>query len=137
MKLNKTWKIVVGIVSLWVVLYPFVMVGFMFVAFIPMMMSLEGSGSNFPPTPFFTGFMIFWLFMMCSSFLQMATSVFYIVHIIKNKTGMDILRILSAIGAFFMPYIALPFYYFVYIWPDETPDWALEKSNAAIEPNTA
>jgi len=137
MKLNKTWKIVVGIASLWVVLYPFVMTGFMFITFVPMMMSLEGAGSDFPPTSFMASFMIFWLFMMCSSFLQMATSVFYLVHIIKNKNGSDLLRILSGVGAFFMPYIALPFYYFVYIWPETTPEWALEKPNAPTEPNTA
>jgi hypothetical protein len=127
MKLNKTWKIVVGIATAWVVLYPFVMTGFMFVAFVPMVMAMEGTGSDFPPTSFMVGFMIFWLFMMFSSFLQMAASAFYLVHIIKNKTGMDILRILSGVGAFYLPYIALPFYYFVYIWPDTPPEWAVEQ----------
>lgn len=132
MKLNKTWKIVVGIASLWVVLYPFLMVGFMFIVFIPTVMAMEGAGPDVPPTPFIAGFMFFWFLIMCSSFLQMGISVFYLVHIIKNKTGSDLLRILSGVGAFFMPYFALPFYYFVFIWPDETPEWALEKPTAAV-----
>jgi hypothetical protein len=112
------------------------MVAFMFAVFVPMMMSIEGMNSEFPAI-FFSGFIIFWFLIMFSSLLQMAASVFYLIHIIKNKNGMDILRILSAIGAFYMPYIALPFYYFVYIWPDKTPGWALEKSAAMTEPNAA
>ncbi|MEW5941661.1 MAG: hypothetical protein AB1750_18500 [Chloroflexota bacterium] len=132
MKLNKTWKIVIGIASLWVVLYPFLMVGFMFIVFFPTVMTMAGSGSDVFPAPFMAVFMIFWLFAMCSSFLQMAMSAFYLVHIVKNKTGLEILRILCGVGAFFMPYIAMPFYYFVFIWPGQTPDWALERSNPPI-----
>lgn len=129
MKLNKPWKIVVGILSLWVVLYPFVVVAAMFAFMLPTMMTLDSNTSAdvFPAT-FVGGFMIFWFLMMCSSFLQMGISIFYLVHIIKNKTGSELLRILCGIGAFFMPTLALPFYYFAFIWPDNPPDWALEKT---------
>jgi hypothetical protein len=129
MKLNKTWKIVIGIVTAWVAIYPFAMVAVMFAFLFPTMLTLESDPSEAFPAAFMGGFMIFWFLMMCSSFLQMGTSMFYLIHIIKNRTGSDLLRILSGIGAFFMPYIALPFYFFVFIWPEETPDWALEKTN--------
>jgi len=47
---------------------------------------------------------------------------------VKNKKGSDLLRIILGIGSIFMPYVAMPIYYFIYIWPDITPDWALEKN---------
>jgi hypothetical protein len=50
-----------------------------------------------------------------------------IAHIIKNKNGLDVLRIILGIGCFYLPYLALPVYYFNYIWPDNYPDWALEE----------
>lgn len=128
MKLNKTWKIVIGIVTLWVALYPFVVMAGVFAMMIPSIMAAERYGSDVPPPAFFSGFFIFIILMMFSSFLQMGTTAFYFVHIIKNKKGSDLLRIILGIGSYFLPYVATPIYYFIYILPDTPPDWALEKT---------
>jgi hypothetical protein len=96
-------------------------------AMMPFFILLEEGGRTSELPLFFSGFMLFMLIMIFSSFLQMATSGFYIAHIIKNKNGLDILRIILGIGSFYLPYLALPVYYFIYIWPDSYPDWALEK----------
>ena len=66
--------------------------------------------------------------MMLSSFIQMGVSIFYLIHVILNKEGSDTLRILLGVGVFFLQYIAMPFYYFVYIWPETPPEWAIQEN---------
>mgnify|MGYP006921588839 CR=1 FL=1 len=128
MKLNKVWKVIIGLVSLWVVLYPLIVVIGVF-AMIPFMAITEGNSSP-ESIPFaFSGFAFAMGLMMLTSFAQMATSAFYLVHIILNKDGTDWLRALLGVGAFYLPYLALPFYYFVYILPKTPPEWALVDSN--------
>jgi len=128
MKLNKIWKIVIGIATLWVALFPFIVTAGIFLVMVPSIIASERYGSDVPPPAFFSGFFIFFILIMFSSFLQMGTTAFYFVHIVKNKKGSDLLRIILGIGSIFMPYVAMPIYYFIYIWPDITPDWALEKT---------
>lgn len=127
MKLNKTWKVVIGLATLWVALYPFIVMAGTFVIMIPSIMAAERYASDVPPPAFFSGFFIFIILMVFSSFLQMGMTAFYIAHIIKNKNGSDLLRIILGIGSYFLSFIAMPIYYFIYIWPDTPPDWALEK----------
>jgi hypothetical protein len=50
----------------------------------------------------------------------------YIVHLIKNNAALELYRILLALGIVFAPILAMPLYFFIYIWPDTPPAWALE-----------
>jgi hypothetical protein len=52
--------------------------------------------------------------------------IFYIVHIVKNREGSEVLRILCGLGVYFLPFVAMPVYFFVYVWPEEVASWALE-----------
>jgi len=70
-------------------------------------------------------FLPFFLLILCSSFLQFGLSAFYLTHVILNKTGNDIIRVVLGISVFTFPYIAMPVYYFLYIWPENPPKWAL------------
>lgn len=123
MNISKPVKILIGLLTLMVVLYPFVIMP----AF--MMFFMYNSGFSFidpqnisnpydmlqEMLPFM---MVFYPIMMCLSVAQLGLQVFYIIHEIKNKALTDTYRILFAIGTFFMPYIAMPIYYFVSIWKD-------------------
>ncbi|HUI88254.1 MAG TPA: hypothetical protein VLX61_05970 [Anaerolineales bacterium] len=133
MNLNRTWKIVIGLGSLWVIAYPFVFVAFMF-AMMGSVIVASGNANEPPPAfmlPFLSFFFIVFPLIFFSSFLQLGLSGFYLAHIIKNKLASDVVRIIFGIGAFYMPIIAMPFYYFVYIWPDTPPQWALESNKAS------
>lgn len=51
-----------------------------------------------------------------------------------NKTwkiviGLSTIWVALGIGAFYMPYLALPIYYLIYIWPESSPEWALAKGS--------
>lgn len=132
MKLNKTWKIIIGIFTAFMSMMPI----FFFIGIMVFMMSSIGfvdNSRNEPPTAliylmlfgFFAQF--FWIF------LRLGLIAFYQVHVILNDTGSKTFRILLSLGNFFVPYISMPIYYFIYIFPDEIPNWALEQPAPAVE----
>jgi hypothetical protein len=69
--------------------------------------------------------------MMLYAVVQLALQVFYLVHVIQNDRASKVLRVLCGVGAFFMPYFAMPAYYFIYLWPDSPPAWAMDPGAAA------
>ena len=123
MNISKPVKILIGILTLLVVLYPFVIMP----AFMMLFMFIPGfpfiDPQNFlNPSDMFQAMMpfmmVFYPLIMCLSVVQLGLQVFYIIHEIKNRALTDTFRILFAIGTFFMPYVAMPIYYFVSIWKD-------------------
>ncbi len=54
----------------------------------------------------------------------------YLVHLVKNNVALEVYRILLALGLVFAPVIAMPIYFFLYIWPDTPPAWALEPTRS-------
>jgi hypothetical protein len=122
MNISKPVKILIGILTAFGVLFPFVIM--------PVFMMFFMLSSGFPffnpqsvPNPndieaMMPFMFVFYPLMMCFSFVQLGLQVFYIVHEIKNKALTDTFRILFAIGTFFLPYVAMPIYFFVYLWKD-------------------
>jgi hypothetical protein len=130
MQLNKLSKILVGLGTLWMILYPllfmalwlFLVVGMGFSSFI----TINTSQPNLPffPLPFLTFFAIFPLHCF-TILLQFVLMGFYLIHVVKNTTASESVRIILGIGCFFMPFIAMPVYYYAYIWLETPPAWAL------------
>jgi hypothetical protein len=58
--------------------------------------------------------------------LQFVLIPFYLIHVIKNVTASETFRILLGVGLFFLPFVAMPAYYYLYIWLDQPPVWAIE-----------
>lgn len=117
--------------TLWVTIYPilfFIVWLVMFVGAIlfPLVMdSLGTSPESFPLfiLPFFAIFPLHF----CTIFLMIALLVFYLVHVIKNTEADETVRIILGIGNFFLPFIAMPIYYYIFIWLESPPDWAIAK----------
>ncbi len=63
--------------------------------------------------------MIFYPVMMCYSVVQLGLQIFYVIHEIKNKALSDTYRIFFALGTFLLPYVAMPIYFFAYLWKDQ------------------
>jgi hypothetical protein len=123
MKTSKPVKILIGILTAFAVLFPFLIV--------PAFMMFFVFGSGFPfldpysiPDPSYIGktmfpmMMISYPLMMCFSVVQLGLQVFYIIHEIKNTALTETFRILFTIGTFFLPYVAMPIYFFVYLLKD-------------------
>jgi hypothetical protein len=124
MNVSKPVKTLVGFLTVFAVLFPFVigplfmmffMFGFGFPFFDPRSFT---DPSDFQKT-MFPMMMVFYPLMMCFSLVQVGLQVFYVIHEIKNKALNDTYRILFAIGTFMLPYIAMPIYFFAYLWKDQ------------------
>ena len=117
MKLSKTLKVIVGIITAITTLWPFVLpkvwVLFLFVS----LASLDVQSSQ----SFAILFALFLIvpLMVVVSFVQIALPAFYWSHIILNKSAPDATRIMFGIGVFILPWVALPLYYFVHVLPEK------------------
>jgi hypothetical protein len=122
MNISKPVKILIGILTVFAVLFPF------FIMPVFMMFFIFSSGFPFfdpksVPNPsdieaMLPFMFVFYPLMMCFSVVQLGLQIFYIIHEIKNKALTDTFRILFAIGTFLLPYVAMPIYFFVYLWKD-------------------
>jgi len=122
MNISKPVKILIGFLTAFTVLYPFLIM--------PIFMMIFMVGSGFPffnpqsvPVPSGIKFMIpfiivFYPLLMCFSVVQLGLQILYIAHIIKNKALTDTFRILFTIGTFMLSYVAMPIYFIVYLWRD-------------------
>lgn len=122
MQISKPIRILIGLGTLWYALYPLLFLAvwlFMFSSFF-LPITFEQSGAPFFMLPFFAIFPVH-LFTMLLGFVLMA---FYLIHVIKNRRGSETIRIILGMGCFFMPFIAMPVYYYIFIWRDELPEWA-------------
>jgi len=132
MKLSKTWKIVIGILTAFVAALPifffFIWMSFMFIA-----ISSADSPRNTTPDAFVYLFLFAIMTQIFWGFLRLAMVAFYQTHVILNDSGSKVFRILLSLGNFFLPFISMPIYYFIYIFPEETPNWALEQPAPVVE----
>ena len=123
MNLSKPVKILVGFLTAFAILFPFIimpifmmffMFSFGFLFFDPQSFT---DPSDFPKI-MFPMMMVFYPVVMCFSLVQLSLQVFYVIHEIKNKALNDTYRILFAIGTFLLPYVAMPIYFFAFLWKD-------------------
>lgn len=130
MNISKPVKILIGFLTAFAILFPFVVVPGFMMAFV------FGSGFFFSNHSFagpfemqrtmFPFMMVFYPLIMCFSLVQLGLQIFYLIHEIKNKALNDTYRILFAIGTFFLPYVAMPIYFFAYLWKDSVQELQLQ-----------
>ena len=81
---------------------------------------------------FTSKFIPFFFLIMCTSFLALGLYAFYITHIILNKTGADVFRVVFGIGMLVLSIITMPLYYFIYILPDNPPKWTQAENSPQV-----
>lgn len=130
MKITHSIKVLVGLATAWVAIYPLLF----FAVWLMMMLSMWGriplSGSEFGFPASFGLFAAIFPCHLLTVFIQFGLMAFYLAHVVKNKVGSETIRIILGVGMFFMPFIAMPIYYYAYIWLDEPPAWAMEEQVA-------
>ena len=118
-------KILIGIGTAIFALFPILMMAFAIAfMFIPLFF-LNLTESSEPNLAIFGVFFLIFPIMMLFGFLQLGMMIFYIINIVKNKTGSDVILILIAICLYFLPFFGMPAYFLIYILPKEPPDWAM------------
>ncbi len=122
LKISQPIKILVGVGTAWLILYPLLFIVVWFTMFTGFMSLGEGVG----PPAFITYLFPAILPLHCLTIItQLALMAFYLYHVIKNNAASDVLRVILGIGVFFLPYVAMPIYFFLYVWPHQPPRWAL------------
>ncbi len=124
MKLSNPIKILVGLATAIYALFPILLIPIWFVAVIAAGMGAGAYQGQPPPQFFFLVFSLFPLIFLVNM-LHLILIPFYMIHLIKNGNGRDVYRILLGLGLFYLPWLALPFYFLLYVWPDQPPSWAL------------
>jgi hypothetical protein len=127
MNISKSVKILIGFLTAFAILFPFIIVpGFM-------MLSLFGFGFPLADPQSFTSpgdfqrimlpsMIVFYPLIMCFSLVQLGLQIFYVIQEIKNNALNDTYRIMFALGTFLMPYVAMPIYFFAYLWKDQVQE---------------
>lgn len=115
MTLTKPIKILIGVFTLLIILVPFVILPLMWGLSMLTGMLLAAQPEQVEiPLMVVVMFFAMPLFMLYP-FVQLALQAFYVIHEVKNKVLADTPRILFILGTYFMPFIALPLYYGMYI----------------------
>ena len=117
MELSRTKKILLGIASVWPVVYIF-----LFIAFIFGMVALSGMGGGDLGPAFGGGFMVLMVVHMLTIFGSLALTVFYIIHAVKNPRLDSNMRVIWIVLFFFGGMIAEPIYWYLQIWRPESSD---------------
>ena len=112
MRISKPMAILVGVFTAWPLVYMFIF--FFFALFI----SGPFMGGGTPPTGPHRAYQWFQLLLVLhlgTMLLMAALLAFYIVHVFKNPAIPD-KRTLWAVVLFFGNVIAMPVYWFLYVW---------------------
>ena len=128
MTLSKPVRILVGITTFWYAVYLLLtiasivlLLGYVFVA-------LLSGGESVLQLRALLRQILSLEFMLpvhvCSLFLEVGLLIFYLVHTIKNTKANDAIRIALGLGHLFLPFVAMPIYYYLYIWREDPPAWA-------------
>jgi uncharacterized membrane protein len=128
MRLSNTVKVIVGVLTAVVALFPLGFVFIWLVSFFPLM---PGAFDEFPSQLFDALFSLMFPMMCFVSILMYALVAFYVMHAIKNTAASDLIRILGILLVFFFPYIGMPAYYVLFILLAKPPAWALRAAPVA------
>jgi hypothetical protein len=131
MKLDRSIKILVGGGTAWILLYPLLFIAIWFST----MAGFMFSDSFASPSFMFSAFDFIFPVHCLTIIIQLVLMGFYLFHIIRNTLASDVLRVILGVGVFFMPFLAMPIYYYFFIWRDTPPNWALSKETKPI-PNS-
>jgi len=129
MILSKPVRILVGIATFWYALYLLLTVLGIVLFFGYVFVLLMAGGESVANLPRLFREILSLEFMItihvCSLSLEVGLLIFYLIHTIKNTKASDAIRVALGLGHIFLPFIAMPIYYYLYIWRESPPKWAV------------
>ena len=112
--MSKTIKLLLGLITLW----PFAYMILFFITIISTILFTRGVGPETGPPPLIALILPLHILTML---VIMALTVFYMVNVFRNeRVGKD-LKVLWAVVLFLGNVIAMPIYWYLYIWKDGLP----------------
>ena len=126
MRVSQPVKKIVGIATAWDALNPIVFI--LFLLILPWNLITVDPALFFASNLVVLGLVLLGLTVV----VHIALLVYYLIHVVKNLAAEESVRIVLGLGFFFMSTIAMPLYYYLYIWRDTPPDWAVGE---VVEPS--
>jgi hypothetical protein len=128
MTLSKPLRIVIGIATFWYALYLLLTIAGIVLFFGYVFLALFAGGESISNLRTLFAQILSLEFLLpihvCSLSLEVGLLIFYLVHTIKNTKASDSMRIVLGLGHLFLPFVAMPVYYYLYIWKENPPEWA-------------
>jgi len=128
MTLSKPLRIVIGIATFWYALYLLLTIAGIVLFFGYVFLALFAGGESISNLRTLFAQILSLEFLLpihvCSLSLELGLLIFYLVHTIKNTKASDSMRIVLGLGHLFLPFVAMPVYYYLYIWKENPPEWA-------------
>ena len=127
MQLNKTWKIVVGLVTgFYLAAQLLVMAGVILMFFLGASGALDSAGSLSDDALASVGFLLFfgsfYATAICLALLQPVLAGFYTIHQVRNPSLGDWEKTFFILGNFMLPFLAMPLYYILRILLHKQPN---------------
>lgn len=126
MRLSKTAKIVIGILTIFQLFGGLGFLIWLFSSFIPEAIAMEGQEPSPDFILSFVGGMIFWIIFL--SIYTFGLLVFYLVHVATNKQISDGMKVLWIIIMLVFSLLGEVVYYFVEILPKQSLTAKIENS---------
>jgi hypothetical protein len=117
MILTRPIKLLVGAVTLWPILYVFFFMIFMVTSMFWMSRGDESGRSSGLPLEFIVLFAVH----LGTMLVMFGLIAFYIVYLFKTDRVPQDKKALWAVAIFFGNVLAMPVFFYLYIWPDEWP----------------
>lgn len=114
--MSKTVKLLLGLVTIW----PFAYMILFFITIVSMMFFLGPGGGERESGPPLAIALIFPLHLL-TMLVIMALTVFYMVNVFRNDRVVKDQKVLWAVVLFLGNLIAMPIYWYLYIWKDGLP----------------
>lgn len=127
--MKKSSKILLGLATLWPFVY---LILFFIFVFSSMFFLRQSSGESGPP--FF--FLIFMAFHLLTMLWIMLLTIFYMVNVFRNDRVDKDKKVLWAVVIFMGNMIAMPIYWYLYIWK-EVPPGSLPQQSTLGSANTS
>ena len=112
--MSKTIKLLLGLVTIW----PFTYLILFFITILSFVFLSRGAETSSGPPPLIG--IIFPLHLL-TMLVIMALTVFYIVNVFRNERVVKDQKVLWAVVLFLGSVMAMPIYWYLYIWKDGLP----------------
>jgi hypothetical protein len=109
MRLSRPIAVLIGVFTAWPIVYMFLFFAFILGSFMRMASTKEPEGV-------FKSFQVLMAAHLGTMLIMVALLAFYIVHVFKNPALAGDKRVLWAVVLFMGNVIAMPVYWFLYVW---------------------
>ena len=128
--MTKTTKLLIGAATVWPPIYMLVFMAFMLLTMLSTFATPRTGGAPLGFPVAFAGIFVLHLFTMLEI---IGLLVFYIVNVFRNPNVVGDRKALWAIVLFLGGFIAMPIYWYLYIWRDMKPT-TLPANGGVLEP---